>query len=263
MINFTNESTAQKFELVWDESFNYSGKPDPAKWNYETGYIRNQEHQYYTKRKKNVRVKDGKLIITARKEAYKNKAFDKDSTNWRHNKEIAEYTSGSINTFKKFHIQYGKIEVRAKLPKGNGIWAAIWMMSIDLETLGWPNAGEIDIMEYVGKEPNTIHSTVHYPWENFLGYASKGGKIDLENLTEDFHTYTIVWDAEKIDFMVDSNSYFSFNLAEISEENHPFRRPFYLIINLALGGNWPGKIDKSIFPQEFIIDYVKVYKKVD
>lgn len=252
---------AQNYELVWQDEFNYRGKPDPEKWNFENGFIRNLEKQYYTSRRKNAKVKNGKLFLTARKEKYRNRRFEADAENWRYNTHYSDYTSASITTQKKFEFQYGRVDVRAKLPHGKGVWPAIWMLGADFDEVSWPNAGEIDIMEHVGKAPDEIHSTVHFPWDNHNGYDSHGGIKKIENAAGKFHIYSVDWSEEKIDFLIDNEVFHSFQISEAGEENNPFRKPFYLIINLALGGNWAGEVDPGIFPQEFVIDYVRVFKR--
>ncbi|CAL66799.1 glycoside hydrolase family 16 protein [Christiangramia forsetii] len=254
---------SQNYKLIWNEEFNYSGKPDAEKWNYETGFIRNLEEQIYTKRKKNLRIKNGKLEIIARKEKIKNKRFDPEVQNYRINTEFAEYTSGSINTKDKFEFKYGRVEVRAKLPKGQGVWPAIWMLGANFEEIEYPYAGEIDIMEHVGKVPDEIHATVHYPWDNPQGITSNGGTRLLDNPSEKFHVYSVSWTDEKIEFLIDNSVYHSFDIDQAGEKTNPFRKPFYLILNLALGGNWAGEVNPEIFPQKFIIDYVRVYKKIE
>lgn len=254
---------AQNYRVIWSEEFNYSGKPDPGKWTHEQGFIRNLEKQIYTSRKKNARVKNGKLEITAKKEIRKNHRYDPAIKNYRYNTAEAEYTSASIHTAQKFEFLYGRVDVRAKLPKGNGVWPAIWMLGANFEDIEYPLAGEIDIMEHVGKNPNEIHGTVHYPWNNRNGITSSTGTAILPNPSENFHIYSIDWTPETISFLVDNEIYHTFSIDKTDPETNPFHRPFYIILNLALGGKWAGAIDQEIFPQKFIIDYVRVYQRVD
>ena len=261
LLNFSENMNAQDYELFWNEEFDYSAKPDPDKWSFEEGFIRNLEEQYYTSRRKNVRLRNGKLEIIARRESFKNRNFKLDSTNYRLNKERAEYTSGSIETKGKFDFQYGRVEVKAKLPKGKGVWPAIWMLGVDFDELGWPATGEIDLMEHVGKVPGEIHGTVHFPSNHKNGYTSNGTTIILEDPAKNFHVYAIDWNEERIQFLVDKKVYRTFTLNEAGLENNPFRKAFFIKLNLALGGNWAGKIDDKILPQKFIIDYIRVYKK--
>jgi len=254
---------SQNYKLIWNEEFNYSGKPDPKKWNHETGFIRNLEEQIYTKRKKNSKVRNGKLEITARKEEFRNKKYNPEIQNYRYNTQTSDYTSASINTKDKFEFTYGRIEVRAKLPSGNGVWPAIWMLGANFEEIEYPYAGEIDIMEHVGKAPNEVHATIHFPWNNAQGIASNGGTKHLDNPSEEFHVYSVSWTSEKIEFLIDNSLYHSFKIDKAGDKKNPFRKPFYLTINLALGGNWAGPVDPEIFPQKFIVDYVRVYKQIE
>ncbi|PTX42885.1 glycosyl hydrolase family 16 [Christiangramia gaetbulicola] len=258
---FSFQARSQNYKLIWSDDFQYSGKPDPEKWNYETGFIRNLEEQIYTKRKKNVRVHNGKLEIIALKEDYENKKYDASIKNYRYNTPYAEFTSGSINTKGKFDFLYGRVEVRAKLPAGKGVWPAIWMLGANFDEVDYPNAGEIDIMEHVGIEPEEIHGTVHFPGEDTLQIISDGGIKILENASEQFHIYSVDWTYDKIEFLIDNKVYHTFRIEEAGLENNPFRKPFYLILNLALGGKWAGKIDPDILPQKFLVDYVRVYQR--
>ena len=252
---------SQSYELIWADEFDIPGEPDPEKWNYETGFIRNLEEQIYTKRKKNVRIRKGKLEIIARKEVFKNKRYNPEVKNYRINTLSAQYTSASINTKDKFEFRYGRVDVKAKLPSGKGVWPAIWMLGANFDEIEYPKAGEIDIMEYVGKAPGNIHSTLHFPWDNDKGIRSDGNSSTIDSPSERYHIYSIEWTPERIEFLVDDSVHHGFNIDEAGEEDNPFRKPFYLIINLALGGNWAGEVDPTIFPQKFLIDYVRVYKK--
>ena len=246
------------YQLVWSDEFSHDpdGLPDPAKWSYEEGFVRNHESQYYTKeRLENARVEHGQLIIEGRKEIYSPLSIP--------DKPIkAHYTSAALETIGKADWQYGRIEVRAKLPAGKGVWPAIWTLGINEKdkAVGWPRCGEIDIMELVGKEPGIIHGTIHY----FVNgkHDSKGGKLPVNHPGAGFHVYAAEWTPDRIDLFVDDQKYFSFDtsLADNAGQN-PFRKPHYLILNLALGGAWGGPIDDSIFPQRMTVDYVRVYQK--
>ena len=238
----------EKLKLVWREEFNYTGLPDSSKWGYEVGYIRNEEQQYYTNaRRENVWVNHGVLTITGRKE---------------NNDYIAKYTSASINTLGKVGWKYGRIEVKAKLPHGGGMWPAIWMMGTNRTELGWPKCGEIDVMEFVGNHPKDIHGTIHFQDPILKENKSSGSSVTREKLDADFHVYAIEWNEQTIDIYLDNEKYHSFATdAAGMGNNNPFRKPFYLLINLAMGANWPGPIDDSVLPQQFIIDYVRVYQK--
>lgn len=258
-----NAQKKEKWKLVWKEEFNYTGLPDPAKWSYEVGHIRNNEQQYYTNaRKENVWVSKGVLAITGRKESFPNEFYSKENTTWKTESPTAQYTSASINTLGKVGWKYGRIEVRAKLPQGAGIWPAIWMMGANRSEVGWPKCGEIDVMEFVGNQPKEIYGTIHFPDPLGEGNKSNGNKITAENLGADFHVYAIEWNEQTIDVYFENNKYHSFSVdsAGVGDDN-PFRKPFYLLLNLAMGANWPGPIDDAILPQQFLVDYVRVYEK--
>lgn len=256
-------SVGKKYELVWADEFDYKGKPDPQKWGYETGYLRNRELQYYTDRKENVRVENGNLLIEARREKVKNKDFKSfTDKNWRSKLEFSEYTSASVTTKDKAEWTYGKIEVRAKLPKGIGAWSAIWMLGANWEEVGWPKCGEIDIMENVGYDPNVIHGTVHTEAYNHTKRTQRGKKIKLENVTGEYHVYSIEWTPEKIDFLVDGVIYNTFVNEHKTTDEWAFDQNFHLKINNAIGGDWGGQkgIDDTSFPQKMYVDWVRVYQ---
>lgn len=260
-MNSSSQFVPENYELLWQDEFEYRGKPDRKKWSHEEGLLRNLEKQYYTSRKKNSRVRNGMLEITARKEYIRNRKYEAGASNWKYYTKEAEYTSASIESLGKFEFQYGYVEVRAKLPAGQGVWPAIWMLGSDFESAVWPENGEIDILEHVGKDPEKIHATVHFPANNHVGYQSVGNTIQVEKPQEQFHIYGMEWTSEKIDFLVDGKIYHHFELSEAGDHADLFRKPFYLIINLALGGNWAGEVDPEIFPQKLLIDYVRVYQK--
>lgn len=242
---------AADWKLVWSDEFDKPGAPDPTKWSYEVGLIRNHESQYYTKeRHENARVEDGMLVIEGRKEPFS----DPDG---RHH---ANYTSASLTTEGKASWTYGRIEVRAKLPEGKGMWPAIWTLGDDIHAVGWPRCGEIDIMEFVGKEPDAIHGTAHYSKDG--KHASSGNKTAIADPATGFHVYAVEWWPDRIDFFFDDRKYHSVPLDDAGPgEANPFRKPHYLILNLALGGDWGGPINDSKLPQKFVIDYVRVYQQ--
>jgi beta-glucanase (GH16 family) len=257
---------ADEWEIVWSDEFNDEGLPDPARWGYEEGFVRNGEMQYYTREcKENARVEKGSLIIEGRKEEVKNPKYKDGSRNWKEQREVAHYTSGSINTLGLAQFIYGRVEVRAKMPQGKGMWPAIWMMGINHGDVGWPLCGEIDIMEYLGKDPNTIHANNHFADPNIKDKAvhrSAGkGTITIEEPYKGFHVYAIEWDEKQIKFFVDDRQYSTFNIDAAGKgPDNPFRKPHYLLLNLALGGSWGGNIDDGILPQKYEIDYVRVFK---
>ncbi len=237
----------QKFKnLVWSDEFNYSGLPDSTKWNYEEGMKRNHEAQYYTRQDiDNASVKNGNLVIEARKEKMGN----------------ASITSASLITRGKKSFLYGRIEVRAKLPMARGTWPAIWMLGE--AKIGWPARGEIDIMENVGYDSLKIHGNIHTEKYNHVLKTNKGKAIDTEGPWRDFHVYAIEWTENKIDFFYDDLLYFTFEKeANTTNAEWPYDKPHYLILNLAIGGDWGGQkgIDDSKFPHLFYIDYVRVYQ---
>ncbi|MBM4025318.1 MAG: glycoside hydrolase family 16 protein [Planctomycetes bacterium] len=250
-------------KLVWSDEFNTPGLPDPAKWDYETGFIRNNEQQYYTReRRENARVEDGCLIIEARKEQWKNTAYDPNAKSGsRRSREFAQYTSASLITRGKASWTYGRIEVRAKLPSGRGTWPAIWMLGTNIRQVGWPACGEIDIMEFVGYEAGIIHANVHTKSYNHAIGTGKGDKTTTPDASEAFHVYAVEWESDRLDFFVDDQKYFTFHNEGTGSDTWPFDKDHYLILNLAIGGSWGGQkgIDDSIFPQRYYIDYVRVY----
>lgn len=255
---------AEQPKLIWSDEFNYEGLPDSMLWNYETGFIRNNELQYYTNgRLENARVEDGMLVIEARKERFKNSAYDPNAgKDWRKAREFAEYTSAALNTYNRESWTYGRIEARAKLPSGVGIWPAIWMLGTNIKDVGWPVCGEIDIMEFVGYMPDTVHGTVHTDKFNHVKKTQKGSRLELANLCDDFHVFAVEWDSLKIDFIVDDIKYFTFENDGTGVDAWPFDNDQYLLLNIAVGGVWGGLkgVDDSIFPQRMYVDYVRVYQ---
>jgi beta-glucanase (GH16 family) len=233
-----------KRKLVWQEDFNGTTLNE-KNWNFETGNgcpsicgWGNNELQIYTN--KNHQVRNGKLAI---------KAQLKDSI----------YTSTRITTKTKKEFQYIRIEAKAKLPLGKGLWPAIWMLGTNIDKVGWPMCGEIDILEYIGKEPNTIFTSLHTQDSHGNTINTKKTKnISIEN---GFHIYTMDWTKNKIDFFIDNILVYTFAPLVKNQNTWPYNQPFYIIINLAIGGNFGGpEVDATIFPKEFLIDYIKVYQ---
>jgi len=260
---------AGEWKLVWADEFNEPGLPNPAKWDYETGFIRNNEQQYYTRaRRENARVEDGVLIIEARKEQWKNPAYDpaaqgRGRGRGGRGREFAEYTSASLTTRGKASWTYGRIEVRAKLPAGRGTWPAIWTLGTNQRQVGWPACGEIDIMEFVGFEPGVVHANIHTKKYNHVLKTGKGDKIRIDDASEAFHVYAVQWEPDRLDFFVDGRQYFTFRNEGTGPDAWPYDQAQFLILNLAIGGSWGGqkRIDDSIFPQQFCLDYVRVYTR--
>jgi glycerophosphoryl diester phosphodiesterase/beta-glucanase (GH16 family) len=243
-----------EWELVWYDEFDYEGLPDSTKWSYDEGGHGwgNNEKQYY-KRKSiaNTEVKNSKLYITALKETY----------------ELSSYTSAKLTTFNKLSMQYGKVEVSAKLPAGKGNWPAIWMLPESLKSKkeSWPLCGEIDIMEHVGKDPNVVHVSLHTLLYNHMKRTQITHFDSVPLAMDQFNTYGIEWDENKIKFLVNGKLYFETHKGQygrdITNEGWPFDKPYFLILNLAIGGNWGGEIDDTIFPNVMEVDYVRIFKK--
>ena len=238
-------------KLIWADEFDKPGLPDSTKWAYEVGGNGwgNNELQYYTSRRaENARVENGKLIIEARKEAYQEK----------------NYTSARLLTQGKTTWTYGRIEAFAKLPAGRGTWPAVWMLGKNIATAGWPRSGELDIMEHVGYDEGVIHGTVHTEAYNHGKGTQKGSMVTIKNVTTDFHLYAIEWTTDQIDFLVDNQVYYTVQKSALgnSEAQWPFDQPFFLLLNVAVGGNWGGQqgVDDTIWPQRMEVDYVRVYQ---
>ncbi|GAB6090556.1 family 16 glycosylhydrolase [Spirochaeta dissipatitropha] len=236
-------------QLVWSDEFDYEGLPDPSRWGYEAGGHGwgNNELQHYTRdRLENARVEDGRLIITARKEDYQRSA----------------YTSARLVTRGKGDWLYGRVEVKARLPRGLGTWPAIWMMPTRSSYGNWPDSGEIDIMEHVGFNHNRIHGAVHTASYNHrIGTQKSGTIIPTTDVSDEFHLYAIEWDPNEIRWFLDNKHYFTFRNEGTGHREWPFDREFYLILNIAIGGDWGGMqgIDDSIWPQTMEVEYVRVY----
>jgi beta-glucanase (GH16 family) len=238
-----------QWQLVWQDEFNNNGLPDSTKWTYDTGGHGwgNNELQYYTSnRLKNARVENGILTIEAHREDTASKAF----------------TSARLITRGKASWQYGKIVVSAKLPEGRGTWPAIWTLP-DKPNMTWPDDGEIDIMEHVGFDPGKIHASIHCKKYNHMIGTQKTAATTLPDFNQSFHIYTLEWDTQHITVGIDEKSYFEFYRNKEDYAGWPFDNNMYLLLNIAVGGNWGGQkgIDNTIFPQAMEIDYVRIYQK--
>ena len=235
------------YDLIWQEDFNYTGAPSSEFWSYDIGIGNNgwgnNESQFYTERPENSKVENGVLKITALKEIYGGKS----------------YTSARIKTQNKFSFQKGLVEIRAKMPGGNGIWPALWMLGDNFASSGWPACGEIDIAEYRGKEPNVIHGSTHTP--SSYGNTINTGTKTVPSVETEFHIYSMEWDAENIRFMVDNQLFYTYNPGAYNANTWPFNQSMFLILNVAVGGTFGGAIDDGIFPQTMEVDYIKVYQK--
>jgi beta-glucanase (GH16 family) len=247
--NNDDNNNSGDWKLIWRDEFNYNGLPNSDKWSYDVGAGKwgNNELQYYTeKRPENARVENGKLIIEARRDYYGGR----------------DYSSARLVTKNKGDWKYGRIEVRAKLPSGRGTWPAIWMLPTDWVYGGWPDSGEIDIMEHVGYDPSKIHGTVHTEAYNHMKGTQKGSSVNGETWESSFHTYAIEWYQDRIDFFIDGNRYYSFS-NQGGSAKWPFDQRFHLILNIAVGGDWGGAdgVAPNIWPQKMEVDYVRVYKQ--
>lgn len=241
---------AKRYKLVWSDEFNYKGLPDKSKWNFDVGGDGwgNNELQYYTEKDtSNALVGNGILKITARKQAKGNR----------------QYTSARLTTKDKAEFTYGKIEVRAKLPAGRGTWPAIWMLGGNINKVGWPACGEIDIMEHVGFNKDSLFSSIHTTSYNHIKGTQKTKGIYIASPYTRFHTYAMEWTPDKIDFLLDGVSYFVFHNEHLTTKEWPFNAPQFLLLNVAIGGFWGGQkgIDELVFPATMEIDYVRVYQK--
>ncbi|WP_034887463.1 family 16 glycosylhydrolase [Gillisia sp. Hel_I_29] len=231
-------------KVIFKDTFN-KDQLNMDNWSYEEGDgcpdlcgWGNAERQIYSR--DFVELEDGKLVITAVKDGDK-------------------YYSGKINTKDKVEFKYGNIEIRAKVATGQGIWPALWMLGADISEVGWPASGEIDLMEYVGKEPHTLYTSLHTPASH--GETINSKKTTLRDIEEGYHIYRTEWTEDHISFSVDGNLVYTFTPENYDENEYPFRKPFYFLINLAVGGNFGGpEVDDAIFPAKFYVDYIKVTK---
>jgi hypothetical protein len=231
---------------IWEDNFDVDGAPDNANWGYDIGTGSNgwgnNESQYYTNRIENVEAKDGVLRIKAKKEDYQGSA----------------YTSSRLKTEGKFDFTYGRVDVRAILPSGGGCWPAIWMLGSNIGTVNWPACGEIDIMEYTSNSPGTISSAIHNL--SSFGNTVNVKKVAIQNETEEFHVYTMIWNEDQIHFLLDDVVYYTYNPVVKNNDNWPFYANQFLILNVAVGGTLGGSIDPGFTESEMVIDYVRVYE---
>jgi beta-glucanase (GH16 family) len=242
MISFNSIAQSKKgYKLVWEDNFK-GNSLDMNYWSNEVakpGWV-NNELQRYTDGK-NVNVANGKLIITAKK-------------------ENNEYTSGRIITKSKKTFTYGLVEIKAKLPHGTGTWPALWMLGQNISEVNWPACGELDIMEHVGKHPNFIHSSIH----NSSGYGATPytGIVEINDPFNTYHIYGMEWTTDYINFMIDGKLVYHYQPEAKNKDNWPFDKPFFLIFNIAIGGDWGGPaVDDTLFPAAMTVDWVKVYQK--
>jgi len=230
---------------VWSDEFNTNGAPDPSKWTFETGGNGwgNNELEYYTNGD-NTAIDNGVLKITAKKETLNGR----------------NYTSSRMITRNKGDWTYGRFEIKAKIPRGVGTWPAIWLLATDNAYGGWPNSGEIDIMEHVGFDQNKVHFTVHN--KTFNGGNGKGSELVIPDVSDAFHVYKCDWTPSGIRGFIDGQQYFEYTNSKNGFETWPYDQRFFMILNVAVGGNWGGLqgVDDNSFPASMEIDYIKVYK---
>lgn len=247
-------ATPPGWKLVWSDEFD-APKIDPAKWEFEINAKGggNNELQYYTDRAENARIEDGKLVIEARREEFTGPEGTRS------------YTSARMRTQNKGDWKYGRFEIRARLPQTQGLWPAIWMLPTDWAYGGWPHSGEIDIMELLGHETNKVYGTLHYT--DLAGKHTHTGThfvLPAGNFVDEFHTFTVEWDEREFRWYVDGQLYQTQTQWQNSKAPYPapFDQRFHLLLNVAVGGNWPGNPNEStVFPQRMEVDYVRVYER--
>ncbi len=250
---FSTALTAQNWELVWSDEFE-GEELDLEKWSYQTGTGANyglinwgnNEQQFYTDREENLYLENGMLHIRAKEESFSGR----------------DYTSARIRTYSKAEWTYGRFEARAKLPEGQGLWPAFWMMPTDNVYGGWPKSGEIDIMEALGHETDKAYGSVHYglDWPNNQ-FRTGTYTLSEGSFSEEFHVFSIEWEPEVIRFYVNDQLYFLVTPSHLAPYNWPFDQDFHFLLNVAVGGHWPGYPDETTeFPQEMVVDWVRVYQ---
>jgi beta-glucanase (GH16 family) len=246
------DSARPGYQLVWRDEFDYNGLPDAKKWSYDTNGNSsgwgNNEAQFYTRERiQNAEVKGGFLSINAIREDIEGK----------------KYSSARLITKSKGDWLYGRMEIRAKLPDGRGMWPAIWMLPTDWAYGGWPASGEIDIMENVGYDPFWIVASAHTKSYNHVDGTQKNNKIAISDCYTAFHVYTVEWEESEYRIFVDDQLYFTFKNEGTGYKAWPFDKRFHIILNVAVGGNWGGQkgIDDSVFPKSMVVDYVRVFQK--
>ena len=262
----------KKWKLVWSDEFDGT-ELDRGTWDYEMGVVRNPGTPHaYTDSPRNVRVENGCLVLEVHKERTKNPKFKPGSKNWKE-REYSEYTSGSVTSLGKKSFLYGKIEIRAKVPLGRGMWPALWLMGENIRQYSWPRCGEFDLMEWVGSDPNAVFGTMHCydpaKSRKATRTVSFGQRLEGMKPWDGFHIYAAEWDENSIVFLYDGIRYFTYdvNLATLHDtgpekgEYNPFRKPMFIIMNLAMGGGWAGEVDDAHVPGQFLVDYIRFYER--
>ena len=254
-----NEQEMGRWDLVWNDEFD-GDAIDDQKWNkllWRPGWV-NNELQAYTDRDTNLFIRDGRLVIRGLIEPGYT-GTDHAGTDYS-----ADFTSGRMNTAGRATWTYGRFDIRAKLPKGRGSWPAIWMLGANISTAGWPHCGEIDIMEHVGYDDGNIHASIHTTDYNHMVGTQRSGQVPVPTATDSFHVYSLEWDSTYIRYLVNNDPYFFiYNDSNGNKNRWPFDSPHYMILNLAIGGDWGGAqgIDNSAFPMEMEVDFVQAFKK--
>lgn len=252
------------YELAWSDEFDKDGVPDQGSWRFEKGFVRNEEAQWY--QRENAICKDGLLVIEGRKESRPSPTYEEGARHWARSREHIEYTSSSINTSGKHQWQYGRFEVRAKIPIGSGIWPAIWTLGVDGE---WPSNGEIDIMEYYKGNilANIACGTSRRYNAEWYSSTRNVDSLGGKEWAEQFHVWRMDWDEEAIALYVDDSLMNKVPLGKLTNKDgtgiNPFKQPHYILLNLALGGINGGPIRDVEFPVRYEIDYVRVYQKIE
>ncbi|MFZ1530039.1 MAG: glycoside hydrolase family 16 protein [Ferruginibacter sp.] len=242
-------SQNKQWKLVWADEFNYKGLPDSSKWDYDVGshgWGNNEKQNYTRANTANARVNGSKLIIEARKEYT----------------DSLPYSSARLVTRGKASWQYGKLLVRARLPKGLGSWPAIWMLADNMKQ--WPNDGEIDIMEHVGYDPAVVHASVHTKKYNHVISTQKTAKVTVKDFSKRFHVYAVEWNKDSLQVSVDGKVFFTFKNEHTGYGAWPFDNPMHLLLNIAVGGNWGAAkgLDDKTMPWKMEVDYVRVFQEL-
>jgi beta-glucanase (GH16 family) len=250
-----------KYELVWSDEFNTDGVPDAAKWEYDSGFVRNEEAQWY--QRQNAICQGGNLVITGKKERKENPNYVAGSTDWRTRRQFVDYTSASLKMIKSHAFRYGKLEVRAKIDAQTGLWPAIWTLGVEGE---WPSNGEVDVMEYYGDKilANYAYASATR-WQAIWDGANKplstlGGSL----WASQFHVWTLEWDESMMRILLDGELMNSIDVSTTinkSDGKNPFRQPHYVLMNLAMGGTNGGSLTNTILPSQYLVDYVRIYQK--
>ena len=253
----TAPPSSSSWKLVWSDEFNGPNRArvDSSKWVVETGGggWGNDELEYYTSRPQNASQENGNLVIKVLQEKYSGAGG-----------VTRNYTSARLKTLGKFSQTYGRFEARIKIPRGQGIWPAFWMLGNDIEKPGWPACGEIDIMENIGKEPALVHGTIHGPgYSGANGIGAAYALPDDQRFADDFHVFAVEWEPNAIRFYVDDHLYATRIPTDLPQGTKwVYDHPFFLLLNVAVGGGWPGNPDPTtVFPQTMLVDYVRVYKR--